>query len=160
MLKDLYCQLRFVDAIDPNDSYREEVLNGSLLERLRECNDSNSLPILERIAETVNAPGLLSLLANDRHPEVRAAVADNIHAPEALILQLSKDEHMDVRFRVAENANTPMTALTQLADDENPYIAFRARKTINRLSLSEVRAIRGLRTNAAVSPVSNSTVAS
>lgn len=157
MLKETYCQLLFVDAIDPNDSYREEVLDGTLLERLRECNDSNSLPILERIAETVNAPGLLSLLANDRHPEVRAAVADNIHTPEALVMQLSNDEHVDVRFRVAENANSPIAALTQLADDENPYIAFRARKTIGRLTPSQVRGISGLRPSAAVSPVNKST---
>jgi hypothetical protein len=135
MLRESFRVLQYVDVIDPNDCHREELLDGSLLARLRTISKPNgAVLILEQIAEIVKAKSLLRQLACDRHPEVRAAVADNPHTPNVLKCSLACDDHADVRFRVAENAHSPLAALMMLAEDDNPYIAFRAKKTIDRMS--------------------------
>lgn len=140
----LFRLLEYEDAIDPNDLYPEEKIDGSLKRRLEAM--SGNAPyyesnILVRIAEITSSTHALTDLAHHRNHFVRIAVADNEHAPESVKAILCEDAHPDVRFALAENSHTSSELLLRLRDDENPFVAARAAQTMKRLKATNIEQI-------------------
>jgi hypothetical protein len=65
---------------------------------------------------------------------VRGAVTENRSTPTSILTLLSEDKHPDIRFSLSENPHLPRPILTKLVNDENPYIACRAWATLDRLN--------------------------
>lgn len=89
--------------------------------------------LLVSVVENIgDAPEVLALMAADKHPEVRTAVADHPSAPVGILMALAHDPDVDVRYSLAENHNMPSPVLSELALDDNPYVATRAQDTLGR----------------------------
>lgn len=85
-----------------------------------------------------DAPETLSAMAENKHPEVRTAVADHPSAPVEVLMTLAHDPDVDVRYSLAENNNMPSPVLAELTHDENPYVAVKAQNTLCRRMNSDV----------------------
>ena len=59
------------------------------------------------LAEITTDISILEKLSDDKHWEVRVAVANNPNTPTHLLEKLSDDKHWWVREEVANNPNTP-----------------------------------------------------
>jgi hypothetical protein len=62
--------------------------------------------------------GRKAILANDRNPEVRRAVAGDPTCSVKLMKQLGEDQDVDVRLAVARNSGCPAPVLEMLANDQ------------------------------------------
>ena len=87
-----------------------------------------------RVAENTGASeALLVALSADAVAEVRAAVAANPRAPYNLLVYLLGDQSADVRYALAEDYDLAPELLDWLSQDQNPYVAERASKTLKRV---------------------------
>jgi hypothetical protein len=109
-----------------------------LHEVFTEIKSSCPIPVLlEKIALNRNADiSLLTSLAEDASPIVRAAVARN---PKSIPLmwKLAKDENAFVRFELAASNHFPDHLYESLARDKEPRVVSRAKRTLRALKRSE-----------------------
>ena len=70
---------------------------------------------------------VLRLLASDRDPRVRFAVAMKNKLPHDLMVQLGRDTDASVRQRVASNKNAGVEILEELAQDQSELVSASAR---------------------------------
>ena len=74
---------------------------------------------------------VLRLLACDRDPQVRSAVAVKNKLPDDLMAQLGRDTEASVRQRVAYNKNAGVEILKELAEDESELVSTAARARLH-----------------------------
>ncbi len=65
---------------------------------------------------------ILELLAKDKNPLIRRAIAKSLNTPKSLLEQLAKDNVSDVLIEVAKNPNTQSLVLEALAKNSDPNI--------------------------------------
>ncbi len=68
------------------------------------------------------SPETLTKLSDDKHIQVRQAVAANIKTPSGILEKLAKDEDAGVRSNVAQNNNTLPSTLEELAKDSDKKV--------------------------------------
>ncbi|GAA5503861.1 hypothetical protein Dxin01_03628 [Deinococcus xinjiangensis] len=114
-------------------------------ELVKLARNQEHITIKEHVAAHPHSPGvLLTQLASDGDPAVRAAVARNPSAPPEALLSLASDERFSTREAVAAHALTPEDILVHLASDPNERVAYVAR--LRHWPLNESRAAEALAT--------------
>ena len=83
-----------------------------------------AITVRRAVADRAQSVEVLLALAEDPHGSVRAHVASNETAPEAVLESLAKDQSEWVRAAVAGHPNTPAGALAALAADTDEWIRF------------------------------------
>jgi two-component system, chemotaxis family, response regulator Rcp1 len=97
--------------------------------------DDSEPRIRARVAEHPETPAeVLLRLAEDENAEVRLAVSENENAPPLVLERLAKDPSEDVRLGLASNPKIPSDILALLLDDENMFVQSNAKKTLAELS--------------------------
>ena len=93
--------------VDPLRATRQDALarySGTPIEKLRHMATLKNIKLRRIVAENPSLPAdLLTKLADDRCPFMRAGVAGNANTPVSLLKQLLADEHEDVRQAAATN---------------------------------------------------------
>jgi two-component system, chemotaxis family, response regulator Rcp1 len=88
--------------------------------------------IRARVAENPNVSReLMEALANDPNAQVRVGVSENPSVCPDILDRLARDPSEDVRLNLASNPKTPRTVLLRLCSDEHPHIASMASKTLS-----------------------------
>ncbi len=88
-----------------------------------------------RVAENPETPAeVLLRLAGDDDADVRLAVTENEKAPHLVLERLAKDPSEDVRLGIASNPKIPSEILALLLDDENMFVSSKAKETLSALS--------------------------
>ena len=91
--------------------------------------------IRAKVAEHPETPGeVLLRLAEDASAEVRLGVSENQNASPAVLERLAKDPSEDVRLGLASNPRIPSDILAILMEDENMFVSSNAKKTLSELS--------------------------
>jgi len=99
-------------ALDPN-------LPSELLSRFVRADEQTRQWVAQNVNVTVQD---LSILAEDKSPYVRAAVAAHNRIPVEDLVKLAEDADWRVRKVVAANPNTPATVLARLTVDKNAMV--------------------------------------
>ncbi len=79
----------------------------------------------------------IELLARDKDPKVRRAVAESRTTPEHILKLLARDKDVNVRDSVVWNTNTPIEAIELLARDKNSVVRAYAVRRVSSESLLE-----------------------
>ena len=83
-----------------------------------------AITVRRAVADRARSLEVLLALATDRQWSVRACIASNETAPEAVLESLAKDESDWVRAAVADHSNTSAGALAVLAADADEWIRY------------------------------------
>lgn len=107
----------------PLSRFASPEVSAGKVARLRALARSNSAAIRESAALAYAAPAdLLSTLAVDLEPGVRACVARNPRTPPAVLGRLAEDPDQRVRGWVAGNPETDPDTLSRLSGDQDPQV--------------------------------------